>query len=49
MPLPELSDVQLKHILEASFAVILGRWGMGNDPILMHPLETATLSDCKQQ
>lgn len=49
MPLPEPSDVQLKLILEASFAVILGRWGMGNDLILMDPLETATLSDCKQQ
>jgi len=49
MPLPEQSDVQLKRILEASFAVILGRWGMGNDPTLMDPLETATLSDCKQQ
>jgi hypothetical protein len=49
MPLPEESYVQLRHILEASFAVILRRWGMGNDPTLIDPLETATLSDCKQQ
>jgi len=49
MPLPQQSDVQMKHILKASSAVILRRWGMGNAPTLMDPLETATLNDCKQQ
>jgi len=49
MPLPQQSDVQVKHILEASSAVILGRWGMSNEPTLMDLLETAALSDRKQQ
>jgi hypothetical protein len=49
MALPQQSDVQMKHILEASSTVILRRWGMCNAPTLMDPFETATLSDCKQQ
>jgi len=49
MPLPQQSDVQLKHILEASSAVILRRWGMSNELTLMDPLETAALSNHKQQ
>jgi len=47
MPLPQQSDVHLKHILEASSAVV--RWGMSNEPTLIDPLETAALSDRKQQ
>jgi len=48
MPLPQQSDVHLKHILEASSAVVR-RWGMSNEPTLIDHLETAALSDRKQQ